>query len=384
MLESNPGFNDGNHAILPLIFNCAQGNEIIVENNPGDTVVLDGTISWLHDGSNQWRQCESNSQCGSDTGLSLPNGSDTYYHDHSDSGNVLNHGSAMLGQMFVYKNGPPSDPGIPGTFIHQTRTSSEMEQGFFMPLPSRNYAVRLPAGWSRDPDDHFVGLSGKLGTAAGYTISARTANSKGYIVRRNPSGGRFIVRHSYYGFLVEGRAERITGDGIEFVNMGGRDFGGCFRLTRGGNVLITNFKCFNSVAHGVYFYGGGPQDGHQLFNSEVSYGITAGTGRGWIAGGGIGTSLGTCHISKNCENCRAIGNWCMDGFRNAIQGNYSVNQCDGQPCSQDNFWVEGNILENHCHFRSGDNPYFGAGDCAGVNVVANPANNGHAHNPHRH
>ena len=130
--------------------------------------------------------------------------------------------------------------------------------------------------------------------------------------------------------------------------------------------------------HGIFFYGGGPDHSKQLSQCTVENMQISHLGRAWLDGGGIGTSLGTGVIMKNCEACTARGNLIHDTFRNGIQVNYSKMDCDGggTKCNSNRPLIEGNVIYNNCHFRDREDKVVGISDCAAINVVANANNNG--------
>jgi hypothetical protein len=356
---------DESHTLLPLLVNCSAESPLIIQNYPGETVILDGTDADMAE-ENVWFRCESSSACGRTTGLNLPNPSRSYY-----TGN-FNHGSSRTTQLWV----DPAQQMSPGTRLAYVEDSRDLKAGTFAVTQGRVIIVQLPEGMSADPANHVMKMSGKTGDAAGNVITAH--GSSHVIVRKHPDGGAFIVKYAYYGVDVDADGHHITVDGLDYIAVGGRDYGGCFRVSNGDYVTVKNGECTESMSHGIFFYGGGPDHGHQLSHCTAENMKIAHMGRAWIDGGGLGTSLGTGIIIKNCESCTARSNVIHDTFRNGIQVNYSAIDCDGggKPCNSNHPLIEGNIVYNNCHFRNSEDDIIGLSDCAAINVVATAANNG--------
>lgn len=368
---------DGSHTLVPLLANCTSGNELILENFAGETVILEGTDAEWDDG-NIWTQCESASQCGTATGLALPDPTGTYYTED------FNHGSGGFTQIWVNPSGP-FDPGIRLQWVGSTTSNgSQIVDGTFgMKNPgAKVYIVNMPAGLNDDPDlgGNVVKVSAKQGDAAGEVI---TADGSHIIVRKNAAGGNFVVKYGYYGTRTEKDGNNITFDGVDFIAHGGRDYGGCTRVENGDNVTYKNGRCEESMAHGIFFYGGGPNTGFQTSNNTLENFIIKNMGRGWVDGGGVGNNLGTGVIIKNCENCTVRSTTISGTYRNGIQVNHSEDFCDVSPtaCSSDNVLIEGNTISNFCRFRTGGDPNTGTSDCAGINIVTSFGDNGTANNP---
>jgi hypothetical protein len=268
----------------------------------------------------------------------------------------------------------PANLTSPGTRLAYVADSRDLKAGTFAITAERVIIVQLPADMSADPGDHVMKMSGKIGDAAGNAITAH--GSSHVIVRRHPDGGAFVVKYAYYGVDVDADGHHITVDGLDYMAVGGRDYGGCFRVFNGDYVTVKNGECTESMSHGIFFYGGGPDYGNQLSHCMAENMKIAHMGRAWIDGGGLGTSLGTGIIIKNCESCTARSNVIHDTFRNGIQVNYSEIDCDGKPCNSNYPLIEGNIVYNNCHFRNNEDKIVGISDCAAINVVATAANNG--------
>ncbi len=356
---------DGSHTLLPLLINCSADSPLVIQNYPGETVVLDGTDADAAE-KNIWSLCESGSKCGKSSGLNLPNASRSYYTEN------FNHGSARITQFWV----DPATDRATGTRLAYVAEPNMLNAGTFAVTQERVMIVQLPLDMSADPDDHVMKMSAKLGDAAGQVITVNGGSH--LIVRKHPDGGAFIIKYAYYGVAVDRDGHHVTVDGLDFIATGGRDYGGCFRVSNGDHVTVKNGECRESMSHGIFFYGGGPRNGKQLSHCTVENMKLVHLGRAWIDGGGIGTSLGTGVIMKNCNTCTARGNLIHDTFRNGVQVNYSKIDCDGggKKCNSNHPLIEGNEIFNNCHFRDNQGNVVGLSDCAAINVVANVANNG--------
>lgn len=369
--DTSDGDNpDGSHTVLPMITDCTAGNELVVTNFAGEVVILEGTDAGYAAGG-VWTQCESSSQCGSATGLNLPDSSESYYSE------AFNYGSAGFLQLWV-NPANALDPGSRLRYVSETNASQLVDGTFaYLNVGSRVTIINLHSGISpADPDSHTIKVGGRQGNTAGNVV---TLDGEHNILRKNPAGGSFIIRYGNYGVHVDKNGNNNTVDGVDFIAMGSRDGGGCVRAVDGDFITFQNGTCIESMSHGMYMYGGGPQDGNQTSNNSVINYIIKNLGRAWIDGGGVGNNLGTGIIIKNCENCSAIGNFIEYTYRNGIQVNYSEDTCDGAgPCSSDGYFISRNRIKNTCHFELNGDINAGTSDCAAINVVADPGNNGSA------
>ncbi len=374
--QVHTGGYDGTHTVLPLFKQCTASNPLIIENYPGEDVILEGADADLDTG-NVWTPCESSSQCGPATGMALTEYTRTYYTTAFNAS--------------VSRN--------PQFWVDPTPSTSGMRLGWWANGPNKNYSnvttdhdqlgdgkffalsvgggtlivVRLPDG--SDPDTHQMKMTCQAGDCAYGVI---TANGASYItVQKNPAGGTFRVKYGYHTLYVTGNAQHITFDGLEVMGGGGSDYGGCLRTLSGSYITFKNGLCHETMGEGIAHYGGGPGasanlPGVQLDHNTVENSLIYDNGRGWIDGGGKGTNLGMGIILKNCSDCAAIGNTVHDTYRDGISATTSTDGCGGV-CSSNNVRLERNIVFNTCHAADQLAAYppvqKGAGSsCGGISV----------------
>lgn len=359
---------DGDHTVLPLFFNCPADRPLVIENHPGEEVILDGSDADLTGGSN-WEPCESPTRCGPATGLSLQNHTETYY---TTAFNVSN---ADTPQMWI-----DPTPSAPGVRIGWWANSAELQASdhasdhdqlppgrFFSVLSGNPIVARLPDG--SDPDLHEVHLTCQIGDC-GNAVIAVTEPAAHVVIRRHPSGGAFRLRHGYHVIRIDAEAHDLVFDGLEVTAGGGRDYGGCLRTNAGSDIRFVNGSCVEVMGEGIAFYGGGPADGRQLSRMVLADSVVRDTGLGWIDGGGLGSSLGMSVILKNCNDCEVRNNLLENTFRDGIWVTTSSDGCDSG-CTSNHTVVDGNRVSGNCKWSvtySGSYPpeITGIGDCAAI------------------
>jgi hypothetical protein len=140
--------NDSNgiNTILPLNMTGSAGNPIIIQNYPGETVILDGTDADLINAT--WTACGTSS---------------------FQLNNAMNVGSAKTGQVWIAPSGA-SDSGTRLAYDPNTGGCSGMSPGTFRFNSSGNgLYVRLPTGSSANLAD--LHLSCESGECANYPIN---------------------------------------------------------------------------------------------------------------------------------------------------------------------------------------------------------------------
>ena len=276
--------SNGVGTILPLPFAGANGNPIIIQNAPGEEVILDATTSnmaaaaWTACGTSSWQTTR------------------------------FNVGSARTNQIWINPSGA-MDPGTRLTWSNATDCNG-MAPGTFRSSGATQY-VRLPNSGSANGTDFH--MSCQNGDCAWQVIGDTSATA--YVtVRRNPSGGSITGKYGYYGAHFNNGAHHVTLDGVNFVGCGGRDYGSCVRIANGNNITVMNGTVREVMGEGVALYGGGPGadagiPGIQISGNVVQNMDVSDTGFAFKDGGGNGqNNLGMGIIVKNCSNCSFIGN----------------------------------------------------------------------------
>ncbi len=337
---------DGKHTVLPILLAGARNADIIIENFPGEDVIIDGSNARFS--GHQWSQC----------GEGVYRTSD------------FNFGSARTPQIWI----DPSTVDDVGTRLRWNSNESDdckLEPGEFSYSESRVLYVHLPDG--SDPSTHSIHATCQGGDCAAHPIHAGSGASF-VTVRRNPGGGRFIVKYGYYNGYITGGAHDLTFDGIEWVAAGGRDYGFCFRIHDGHRIDVRNGSCRESMAQGIGYYGGLPDVGINISANSVSGVDIADTGRAWVDGGGIGNNLGMGIILKNCSGCKASGNTIRNSYRGGIQVNHSTTRCSGEKCRSNDNVIDGNDISGFCNYRLDGDASAGQTDCAAIYVRHAPTN----------
>ncbi|MBI4516766.1 MAG: right-handed parallel beta-helix repeat-containing protein [Deltaproteobacteria bacterium] len=375
------GGYDGGHTVLPLFKQCSAAAPLIIENFPGEDVVLEGADADLDAGS-VWSPCSdggdgpggANDACCGAAGLSLAAPSETYC---ATGFNVSNSDTAQIwidppvdgpGQRLAWWADGPALLGSDAAADHDGLPRG----GFFSVNSGNPLVVRLSDG--SDPDSHRVKLVVQGGDGA-YGVVAATGAAY-MTVRRNPSGGSFRVKYGYHPLNVVGGSQHVTFDGVEVMGAGGHDYGNCLRTSSGTYIAFRNGLCRDAMAEGIAHYGGGPgapagASGVQLSHCTVENSTIFDTGRGWLDGGGKGTNLGMGVILKNCNDCIAAGNTIHDTFRDGISVTTSTEGCGGT-CTSNNVVIDRNLIYNNCHAADQIAAYppnpIGTGDCACIQL----------------
>ena len=345
--EQTGSSRDGGHTVIPLFLAGTAEEPIIIENYPGEDVILDGTNARME--SATWTMCAPGTYVTSD----------------------FNTGSARTPQVWV----DPAHARDPGTRLGWNSDASgscALEPGEFAADPDRNIYVRLAD--DSDPSTHDVHMTCQGGDCARHVIHA-DAGAERIVVRRNPTGGSFTAKYGYYiGYITAG-AHHLTFDGLDWVAGGGRDYGYCFRVTDGNSVTLRNGLCREAMGEGVGYYGGGPQTGTQISDNVIENMEIFEAGRGWVDGGGNGTSLGMGVILKNCRDCAVRGSTIHGTYRSGIQVNFSRLGCPTETCDSSRPIIEGNTIWDFCRFRQGSNPNAAQTDCGAI-LLRNSGANG--------
>lgn len=366
---------DGDHTLLPLFFACPADKPLVIQNFPGEEAILDGSDADLASAGN-WTRCESSSQCGPATGLSLQAYNETYY---TTAFNVSN---ADTAQMWI----DPTDT-TPGVRIGWWANRGDLQasdsaadhdslpRGRFFSVASGDPIIaRLPDG--SDPNLHDVHLTCQIGDCASAVIAVTEAASH-VVVRRNPAGGALRLRYGYHVIRIDAAAHDLLFDGLDVMGGGGRDYGGCLRTNAGHRIRFTNGTCQETMGEGIAFYGGGPVNGQQVSGMVLAGSVVRNTGRGWIDGGGLGSSLGMSVILKNCNDCEVRGNTLESTFRDGVWITTSEGGC-GSGCTSNGTIVDGNRIADNCRWSVTYNsayppPITGIGDCAAIQLESQGA-----------
>lgn len=290
-ITADPGIN----TLLPLTRSGTAIMPIVIENYPGEIVILDGTdadmlaTTWTPCGTNSFRNVN------------------------------FNVGSARTPQIWVN----PSGGGDPGTRLvwDEGTSCTNMQPGTFRVPDPFTLLMRLPD--SSDANRADIHMSCQNGDCAAYPIFA-VAGAAWITVKRHAAGGKFYVKYGYYNAFVSGGAHDIVFDGVEFVSAGGRDYGQCVRIADGSHITVQNGSCRDVMGEGIAFYGGGPggvQDGEgaNISDNTLRNMDVFDTGRAFIDLGGTGDNLGMGVIIKNCSNCSVTGNRIRNTVGPAIQ-----------------------------------------------------------------
>lgn len=396
---------DLSRTVLPLFKQCSAGNELFIQNYPGEDVVLDGTPTDWDDGD-LWTRCESSSQCGSITGLRLKDFSRTYYTTFAANSNdwlqfwvnpTVSDSGKRIGWWANTSNLIGSNIGAD----HDSFDEADLAgRGRFFSVNRGSVVVmRLASGIANgnyDPDGHRIKVTDRGFSSVGSVISMFGGS---YItVRKNPAGGSFRAKFGTPIIRGSGRAHHITFDGLELSGCGDREYGNCLRTSEADYITFKNGAASEATAEVIAFYGGGPgcNSGQgcamQITGNRVENSIISGGGRGFWDGGATGTSLGDGIVLKNCHNCAAVGNTVSDALARGIRMNISGSgvctqnsdcrsDCSGNPgicsaglcvvasgpragqptnvccdtgsaCSGDNFIVDANTIFNVGHWQN--------------------------------
>jgi len=342
--QRNDGRYDGTHTVLPLFLAGTSDQQIVIENFPGETVIIDGTNARVAEA--KWSQCATGTYVTTD----------------------FNTGSTRTIQIWA----DPASAEEPGTRLRPNRSGScNLNPGEFTMDAGPRIFVRLPD--DSNPATHSIHMTCQGGDCAAHPIHAE-GSAQYLTVRRNPSGGNFYVKYGYYNAYLTGGAHHITFDGIRFVAGGGRDYGYCFRTDNANFITLRNGLCRETMGEGIGLYGGGPDTGIQVSNNVVENMDVYDTGRGWVDGGGSGSSLGMGIILKNCRDCVVRGNRVRASYRSGIQVNHSTAGCPSATCDSSNALIENNEVWDFCRFRLDSNPNSGQTDCGAILLRANGTN----------
>ena len=313
----------GLNTILPLVVAGTKTNPIVIQNYPGEIVVLDGTdadmvgSAWTNCGTNSWQNIN------------------------------FNVGRARTPQIWVN----PATPGDPGTrmaFDDSGTSCTGMRPGTFrVASDGRTLYVRLPDDSNVNSAD--VHMSCQNGDCAAYPIDVE-AGAAWITVRRNAAGGAFYVKYGYYNAFINGGAHDIIFDGVQFVAAGGRDYGQCVRTANGSFITVRNGTCREAMGEGIAFYGGGPGgaqsgEGINITDNLLQNMDVLDTGRGFIDLGGTGDNLGMGVIVKNCSGCSVIGN----RIRNTVGPAIHVTTSTTAGVQSASVRVDGNEIYNFGH-----------------------------------
>lgn len=326
------GGNGGQSTVLPLKIAGTQASPIIIENYPGETVIIDGTDADMK--TETWTPC----------------GNGAY------QSTGLNVGSSNTAQIWIN----PSGPDDPGTRLKWSWSQScSLNPGEMSGAGGVKMFVRLPN--DANPNTADIHMSSEGGDAARGSIYS-VAGASWITIRKNPSGGGFYAKYSRNNFEATG-GDHITFDGVNFVAGGSRDYGGCIRAGGSGANYITvkNGVCHDVMGEGMAYYGGGPSSGVQLKGNVFENMTVYKTGLGWLDGGGLGNTLGMSIVIKNCADCVVRNNNLKGSWGPAV---HITNSSNGGVDSA-NFLVEGNKIWDFGY----DNGQSGQGrDQAGVKV----------------
>jgi hypothetical protein len=279
--------NGADMTVLPLTQTGTAANPIVIQNNAGDNVVIDGTTA----NAVTWTSCGGNNP-------------EVYRATN------LNFGSLRTTQVRYDQSGP-TDAGTRLTWTGNGSCSG-LARGQFSTPSGREINVRLADG--SNPSNHMMLISGQQGDAAPYPIRAISSRDSYVTVRRNPAGGSFTVTSGYHCIYVDGGAHHLVFDGINVVGCGDSDYGNGVRVYNGTSVTFRNGLVSDAMAEGVAFYGGGPGCntgngcGFQTSNNVIGSSEIRNTGQAYLDGGGLNSNLGMGVIVKNCNNCTVSRN----------------------------------------------------------------------------
>ncbi len=371
--------SNGEHSLLYFTQRCTAANPITVEPYNNELVILDGTSAQIDDASpaSHWTRCESASQCGACTGLSLKNYTRTFYSE------AWNFSNANSEQMWVdpqcndADDSACTDPASTGTRLRwmganypgcanlnnldgacDNAWSSPACGTFDTGAISNTIVARLPDSASNpDPDAHRVKISCQAGSCANYPI--RFSGAK-FV---NVNGGQTMyVKYGYHGIVADQGASDNVISGVRIHAAGGRDYGQCIRTGNANNITLRNSVCAEAGAEGIGYYGGGHGSCNQISGNVVEGSTIYDTGFA-SATNKIGAVLDDGVIIKSCNNCVVRGNTIYNNGRNGVE--VTSNWNGSNLCDSDGVLIENNTIHHSCNSV---HAYMNS-DCGGVHLV---------------
>ena len=418
--DGGPSVYDGSRTVMPLFRTCTREQPLVIENAPGEAVILDGTVlDW--DRTDLWKPCESASQCGPAQHLHLTDSTRTFWTNRLATCGLSGPNACDV-QMWIdptptspgRRIGWWANPGQTGTILspepsdHDRFDEADLTGldgalgGRFVALNNIVIArLNVAAAAGRfDLGQHAVRFAGEgYQGGVGAVISAYGAHW--ITVRRNPAGGSFRARFGYPVIAVRAGSSDLLFEGLDLEACGGRGYGNCLRTMDGDRITIRGGTATEAMGEVIAHYGGGPGCssnngcGRQLHDCSVEGVRVSRGGRAFYDGGGVGTSLGDGIALKNCEGCRVVGNTVSDTFSRGIRVNTSgvklqcsaadrsdpsscdwmdttgatkrgrcvdgrclTDRCENTdaPCSSDGFVIDGNTISNSGHFQFQNRP----------------------------
>lgn len=286
------GGGNGTNPILPINIAGSSGNPIIIQNYPGEDVVLDGSDWDLEAATSSWTACGTSSwQLDTPAGASNPTAVT----------------SARSGQIWV-NPGTGSNTGTRLTYSSGTSCAGMSAGTFRYDSNGNNLYIRMPD--SSDVNNADVRMSCEAGECSNYLIDDG-ASTAWVTVRKNPSGGTFRLRFGYYSIRADNSAAHdVNIEGLEIYAAGGRDYGSCVRVHDPSDWTFTDLVCREASGEGLQAYGGGPgggsQPGIQIARIDFIRPVVSYTGFSAADGGMNGNNLGYGIIIKNCNDCQVI------------------------------------------------------------------------------
>lgn len=347
--DGGPSGYDWTRTVLPLLRTCTKDKPLVIQNAPGEQVVLDGTLlDW--DRTDLWNPCDSASQCGPVRGLHLTDPTRTFWTTRLTT---CGGSPPTACDVQFWVDPSPTSPGkrigwwanpgwrgaieSPEPADHDRFAEGDLQGtdgqlgGRFFAVAGHVVVMRLSESAARgrfDPAQHAVRVAGVgYQGGVGAVIAARGAHW--ITVRRNPAGGSFRVRYGYPNIHVSDGASDLLFENLDLEACGGRGYGNCLRTSDGERITLRGGSATDAMGEVVAQYGGGPgcstNNGcaRQLRDCTVEGVTIARGGRAFYDGGGVGVSLGDGVVLKNCENCQAIGNRISDTFARGIRVNIS-------------------------------------------------------------
>ncbi len=354
--------SSGSHSVLPIFADCDAANPLIIQNyctSTGvcDDILLDSTPAVVNTAT--WQACTGtspNANCCGAANMNLDSVSKTFCTTNficsnsetcqfwrdpvndSDPGVKLRW-SSDSGDVLDIRSDIPSDHDGDGNFPADS---------YFAVSNGAQVVMRMPDGLS--PATHDIRMSNQEGHGGGPVVNMQ--NTSYVTVRRHPLGGHFRVRGGTHSVVLNG-AQHTLLENLEVFASGANDYGHCVRLTRGDDNTIRGMKCHDTQSEGIGFYGGGPDDGTQLYRNVVEDSVITNTAVAWLhdaRGVGIGYStLGMGIIFKNCSNCISRRNIVSKTGRDGQSITTSRNNCGGAVCRGEGNIIENNIFFDNCH-----------------------------------
>lgn len=352
------GANTGAHTLIRVQGMAGTANNpIVIRPYQNENVVIDTTPV----GYESWTRCESASQCGACSGLSIPNFANMYYRS-------INLGSGPRAQIYV-------DPGLvtqgaasPGARLGYNGAGikangdlgiacsdiNKLVPGSFTTTGGSSNQTTVYLSDGSNPAQHRIVCSSEIGGCA--THAVYVANSSHVWISGAGDDGQLHMQilGGYYTVYATD-SQNVTFDRFYVHNSGTAEYGNAVRTGSAVTNMMVNALHIEDVgAEGIALYAGSNvacatgndlitvQNCRVLRTGQHIYGMT-----------GVSQNLGDGIFGKGTNRASILNNYVEDTQRDGITISPSGS------CQANNWVVRGNEVVNACN-----NPR--DAECAGI------------------